>query len=88
MQVKHNVLMTHAFDGSPTPVFQYLPCGSRAMFDSGSGMSYRCEDCMATVGSIGMPSECRSEMDKYEKVLPALGSKVRWDYEEGCEKVV
>jgi hypothetical protein len=80
-------LMTHAFDGSPTELYRYLPCGSRATFDHSSGMSYRCDHCCATVGSIGMPSECRSEMDKYEKVLPALGSKVRWDYEKGHEIV-
>jgi hypothetical protein len=79
--------MTHAFDGTPTPVYRHLPCGGRAEFDHGSGFSYRCEHCCAVVGSIAMPSECRSEMDKYEKVLPALGSKVRWNYEEGCENV-
>jgi hypothetical protein len=79
--------MTAAFDGSLTELHRYLPCGSRATFDHSNGMSYRCDDCMAIVGSIGMPGECRSEMDKYEKVLPALGSKVRWDYDNGCEKV-
>jgi hypothetical protein len=77
--------VTQAFDGSPTPLYQYLPCGNRATFDHGSGMSYRCDQCGTTVGSIAQPAECRSEMDKYSKVLPALGSKIRWDYEQGCE---
>lgn len=63
----------------------HLPCGGVAYFDHGSGCSHRCADCMATVGSIGMPRECQHEIDKYEKVLPALGSKVRWDYTHGAE---
>ena len=62
-----------------------LPCGGTALFDEGAGFGYRCEDCMAVVGSIGMPRACKSELDKYEKVLPALGSKVKWDYNQGCE---
>lgn len=77
---------THAFDGSPTPLYQFLPCGNRATFDHASGMSYRCDQCWTVVGSIAMPPECRSEVDKYEKVLPALGSRVYWDFNEGCEK--
>lgn len=76
---------TFAFDGSPTPLYQYLPCGNRATFDHDSGMSYRCDQCWAVVGSIGQSQECRDEMDKYSKVLPALGSKVQWDYNTGME---
>lgn len=83
-RMKHPI--TFAFDGSPTPVFRHLPCGSRATFDEGSGMSYRCDTCGAVVGSIAQPQECRDEMDKYSKVLPALGSKIQWDYDEGCER--
>lgn len=63
----------------------YLPCGGVAEFDEGAGYGHRCWDCMAVVGSIGMPRSCKHEMDKYEKVLPALGSKVKWDYNKGCE---
>jgi hypothetical protein len=63
----------------------YLPCGGEAEFDEGSGCSHRCMDCNATVGSIGMPRSCKEQIDKYEKVLPALGSKVKWDYRKGCE---
>lgn len=65
----------------------HLPCGGYAVFDEGAGFGHRCEDCMAVVGSIGMPRSCKSEMDKYEKVLPALGSKVKWDYNQGCERL-
>jgi hypothetical protein len=65
----------------------HLPCGGTAHFDEGAGYGHRCWTCMAVVGSIGMPSRCRSEWDKYEKVLPALGSKVRWDLKTGCEVV-
>ena len=63
----------------------HLPCGGTAHFDEGAGFGHRCEDCMAVVGSIGMPRSCRTEMDKYKVVLPALGSKVKWDYNKGCE---
>jgi len=65
----------------------YLPCGGTAHFDEGSGYGYRCELCAAVVCSIGMPNRCRSEWDKYEKVLPALGSRVRWDLKTGSEVV-
>lgn len=64
----------------------HLPCGGTAYWDESSGISHRCDTCMAVVGSIGMPPGCKDEMDKYEKVLPALGSKIKWDYELGCEK--
>ena len=63
----------------------HLPCGGTAYWDESSGIAHRCDTCMAVVGSIGMPRECKHEMDKYEKVLPALGSRVKWNYQEGCE---
>ena len=65
----------------------YLPCGGVARFDDGAGYGYRCEDCMAVVGSIGMPRSCKNEMHKYDIVLAKLGSKVTWDYETGCETI-
>jgi hypothetical protein len=74
----------YAFDNIISPM--YLPCGGTAYWDDGSGCSHRCGDCMATVGSVGMPRACKHEMDKYDVVLPALGSKIYWDYNEGCEK--
>lgn len=55
-----------------------LPCGGTAYFDESSGISYRCEDCMAVVGSIGMPQSCKDEMTKYEN-WETLGGK-GWDY--------
>lgn len=63
----------------------YLPCGGFARFDLSSGISYRCEDCGAVVGSIGMPGHCKDELDKYNKILPALGSKIKWDFQRGEE---
>lgn len=42
-----------------------LPCGGTAFFDIVSGISYRCENCGAVVGSIGQPKQCKDEMDKY-----------------------
>lgn len=82
---QHN-RVTQAFDGSPTPLYQYLPCNARATFDHGSGMSYRCDDCGAVVGSIAQPRECKEEAKKYD-VLKALGGTAYWDYEDGVEKV-
>ena len=60
-----------------------LPCGGVAYFDESSGISYRCEHCMAVVGSIGMPSECKREMDKWD-LIEKLGGK-GWDYLEEHE---
>lgn len=66
----------------------HLPCGSQANFDYSSGIGYRCEMCNAVVGSVGMPRDCKASIDLYEKVLPTLGSKVKWNYEKGCEEEV
>lgn len=55
-----------------------LPCGGTAYFDESSGISYRCEDCGAVVGSIGMPADCRDEMKKWEN-WEKLGGR-GWDY--------
>lgn len=55
-----------------------LPCGSTAFFDVSSGISYRCEDCMAVVGSIGQPQHCKDEAEKWD-AWKALGGK-GWDY--------
>lgn len=64
----------------------YLPCGGTAYFDEGSGCSYRCEDCMATVGSIGQPRSCKEEADKWD-TYKAHGMW-EWDYQEGGSKKV
>jgi hypothetical protein len=59
----------------------YLPCGGRGHFDHGSGCSYRCEHCMATVGSIGQPRSCKEEAEKWEAYEKA--GMWRWDYSKG-----
>ena len=53
-------------DTSYIPPTTITPCGATAYFDEGSGIGYRCEECMAFIGSIGMPRECKDlmEMDK------------------------
>lgn len=55
-----------------------LPCGGTAYLDESSGISYRCEDCMAVVGSIGQPQRCKDEAKKWD-VWETLGGK-GWDY--------
>ena len=55
-----------------------LPCGSRAYFDVESGISFRCYNCNAVVGSVGQPKRCREEAKKYE-AWAKLGGK-EWDY--------
>jgi hypothetical protein len=58
-----------------------LPCVAVAYFDDSSGISYRCHQCGAVVGSIGQPKQCKDEADKW-KMLQALGGK-GWNYEIG-----
>ncbi len=60
-----------------------LPCGGIAYFDESSGISYRCEDCGAVVGSIGQPRSCVEEAKKYE-AWKLLGGK-GWNYFQGVE---
>lgn len=55
-----------------------LPCGGTAYFDVESGISYRCEDCMAVVGSMGMPEHCKDIAQKWRN-WEKLGGK-GWDY--------
>lgn len=57
--------MAIAFDGSFAPdTLPAMPCGGIPEFDDGSGFSYRCDQCGATVGSISMPPECQSMLDE------------------------
>ena len=52
-----------------------LLCGSVAYFDqSSSCYSYRCEECGAVVGSVGMTRECK-ELYDMEKVVDKLKGK-------------
>lgn len=60
-------------------VYMNLPCGSRAFYDVESSFySFRCESCMAVVGSIGQPKSCKERMNQYD-VWNKLGG-VGWDY--------
>lgn len=63
---------------------KYLPCGGTAYFDEASGISYRCADCMAVVGSIGQPQSCKNEAKKWDAWVE-LGGK-GWDYNRGEPK--
>jgi hypothetical protein len=74
--------MITSFDGCRVPAFSYQPCGSRAIFDG--DYSYRCENCMAVIGSIGQPQSCKEEANKW-KAWEHLGGK-GWDYEKGEPK--
>jgi hypothetical protein len=62
-----------------------LPCGGTAFFDTDSGISYRCWDCMAVVGSMGQPQSCKDEMQKWEN-WTKLGGK-DWDYFAETEEI-
>jgi hypothetical protein len=50
-----------------------LLCGATAHFDTDSGISYRCDRCMAVVGSIGMPNDCKELYDMEECVRKLKG---------------
>jgi len=56
-----------------------MPCGSTAYFDG--DYSYRCTNCMAVIGSMGMPIQCKEAVEKYEN-WGALGGK-GWNYKTG-----
>ena len=59
----------------------YLPCGGEARFDYESGISYRCTDCFAVVGSVGMPRTCKTEMNKWDAYEKA--GMWSWNYAKG-----
>ena len=52
-------MMEYDFEFNTAPM--YLPCGAVAYFDESSCIGYRCENCMAVVGSIGQPQRCKDE---------------------------
>lgn len=43
-----------------------LACGATAEFCHEAGHGYRCHDCMAVVGSIAEPKQCREAREKAE----------------------
>jgi len=60
----------------PWPEDIELECGAIASFDTGSGISYRCTECFAVVGSIAMPRECRELEDMAEVARKLRGKNV------------
>lgn len=55
----------------------HLECGNWAEFDEGSGCSYRCLECGATIGSIAEPRRCvekRREKEDKAKVWKVLST--------------
>jgi hypothetical protein len=46
-----------------------LPCGGMAYFDHSNGFSYRCGNCLAVVGSIGMSRECQDLLDEQNALI-------------------
>ena len=56
-----------------------IPCGATASFDYASGISYRCEHCMAVVGSVGQPRECKEKALEYELMEKLGGNGWRYD---------
>ena len=59
-----------------------LPCGGVAWLDpDSSSYGYRCEVCMAVVGSIGQPRDCKEAAEQYD-IMVALGGK-GWNYQQG-----
>lgn len=60
----------------------FLPCGGTAYLDPESSIwGFRCDTCFAIVGSIGQPSKCKEESQKYSN-WAKLGGK-GWDYNKG-----
>lgn len=56
--------MPIAFDGTRVPeLLPVMPCGGQPRFDHQSGYAYRCEDCMAVLGSIAQSDRCK-ELNK------------------------
>ena len=70
--------MTRTRDGIDLIDPMRLPCGGTAYWDEDSGISYRCADCMAVVGSIGMPQACKDEAKKWDN-WQSIGGE-GWDY--------
>lgn len=51
--------MAISFEGTFVPdTLPALPCGGVPYFDHDSGYAYRCDACLAVIGSVGMPVKC------------------------------
>jgi hypothetical protein len=53
-----------------------VACGATAVFDTDSGFSYRCTECGAVIGSVGMPAACKEAEEKVKM----------WEILNGTEK--
>ncbi len=51
-----------------------LLCGSTAVFDVDSMMGYRCTECFAMVGSMGMPPSCKDLYDQADVIDKLRGN--------------
>lgn len=52
--------MAIAVDGSFAPdELPKMNCGGVPIFDNASGCAYRCDKCMAIIGSISQPDDCK-----------------------------
>lgn len=61
-----------------------LPCGGVAYYEEESTChSYRCNYCLAVVGSVGVPRYCKDEAEKWA-VQKDLGGE-GWDYYKEAE---
>jgi hypothetical protein len=58
----------------------HMPCGGTAYFDESSGISYRCDTCMAVLGSIGMPETCRQIYRDMELLDVIAGRKKEFTF--------
>jgi hypothetical protein len=66
--------MTNDYRSCSVPRYIKVLCGATAEFDVESGISYRCHDCFAVVGSVGMPKRCK-ELYDMENVVDKLKGK-------------
>ena len=56
--------MPKAFDGTQVPEkLEKMNCGGTPLWDYPSECGYRCDACMAMIGSVGQPERCK-ELNK------------------------
>jgi hypothetical protein len=57
--MQHNKYV-RGLDGALVPhSLKQMNCGGIPVFDIESGISYRCDQCFAVIGSIGQPDRCK-----------------------------
>ena len=67
--------MMNKIDNNNTIHNYKLECGSIAVFDVRSGCSHICSRCLAVVGSVGMPRQCKDLEDMAEVAAKLKGKK-------------